>query len=161
MNIAVKPLFGIPDDFPQHQALDIETFGSGVFRQKLAGVPPITLSRFPDTNRSTVDCWYTACERAILECRDPVFYAIHDFSSPDISITPYSRSRAKELYHLRTDLYVLTAIYMPKNLSTQLIRMFTRQNQVPHMQTEVVFSIQQALLWFARIHKKGSVPTAI
>ncbi len=139
--------------------MEREQLGSGISRETLFD-GHLTIFNLVDITRVTVDLWIEACHELMkmaIATNQPLFI-IQDLSHPNVTQTPYSRTRGQELTEAYPDLRGFIAFVLPDAPDSQRIRLFVRRQNNRYRQREVFFAREDALAWIkAALHREQVV----
>jgi hypothetical protein len=133
----------------------VQTLRPGISVQWLHNREIIAMST-EDSQRDSVDCW---CDHIMERIREwpsdkPVLVMV-DLSSPRVVPTPYTRSRAKDIAHVRSDLKMYAAMVVKRSFMMQLVMPFTRRPMTSYSQIRMFFSRDEALTWLRGIAEQN------
>jgi hypothetical protein len=108
----------------------------------------IVVFRATTPTRNAVDAWIACVKQTMVDWpKEQPYLAMHDFSGPKISMTPYARKRAEELAPLNTGSAGYAAIILAPTYVALAIRLFLRTQHQQGNENQVFFSRQEALEW--------------
>jgi hypothetical protein len=102
-----------------------------------------------DATRATVDVWVAAVGKRLQEWpAGKPYLALHDFSSPNVSVTPYARKRISELSTVRPEMQRYVAMLVSQTqLSMMLAYIVTHIGNLKVRTAQVFFNKEAGVNW--------------
>jgi hypothetical protein len=108
----------------------------------------IVVFRATTPTRPVVDAWIACVKRTMQDWpASQPYLAIHDFSAPKVSLTPYARQRSEELIPLNTGRQGYAALILAPTYVAQVIRLFLHTQSRQGNENRVFFSMDKAIIW--------------
>ena len=136
------------------QDMAVEHFAYGIEREWYDNPLIAYIRSQGDMTESAIDVWADV----LLDTKDKwvsgqPYAVIVDLTHPNQGITPYSRSRTRDLIDsVPTDELTYVSLLLPRTFINQLFRVFLRSSifQRPTLQIRIHHTLDEALLWLHR-----------
>lgn len=143
MNTAELPL--MPPAGKASSSVTLEWLDDGA-------IPVLTIR---DVARGTIDIWFKLLVDIMKAWpADRPFVIMHHIDTQDAFLSPYIRSRVKDLDKVNADLNGRVALVLPRTFVAQIARIFLRTARRTGVMTEIFFKREEGLAWLEKLLRK-------